>query len=54
MGGEIAKIYQIELAFDMEVQDSELDDIKEATDRKYTIESTTSKNISLQQGTFFL
>ena len=53
MGNEIAKIHQVELAFDMEVQDSEIDNIKEGTDRKYTIESTTQKNMCLQQGIFF-
>ena len=44
MGNEISKVHQMELAFDMNQQDTELYGIKEREDRKYYIETTMEKN----------
>jgi len=51
MSREVQKIHQIELAFDMEVQESEIGNIREQEDKKYSIETTVSKNIQMQQNT---
>lgn len=49
MSREVQKIHQVELAFDMEVQEAEQGNILEQEKLKYEIETTVSKNIAMQQ-----
>jgi hypothetical protein len=52
MGGEVAKIHQMELAFDMEICEGQTDNAIEANDRKMKIETTSAKNSALQRGKY--
>jgi hypothetical protein len=52
MGGEVAKIHQMELAFDMEICEGQTDNAIEANDRKMMIETTSAKNSALQRGKY--
>lgn len=52
MGGEVAKIHQMELAFDMEICEGQTDNAIEANDRKMMIETTSAKNSAIQRGKY--